>query len=64
MLPPAVASDGDPRVLFAMNLALSTAFAAVVVWGLSYLDLAAFTLRTVAGAALAVFLLTYVVVLR
>ena len=59
-----MASDGDPRVLFAMNLVLSTAFASAVVWGFSVLDLAAFTLRTVAGFALVVFALTYVVVLR
>lgn len=59
-----MASDGDPRVLFAMNLVLSAAFASVVVWGFSYLDLAAFTLRTVAGFGFIVFLLTYLIVLR
>ncbi|MFC7069947.1 hypothetical protein [Halobaculum lipolyticum] len=59
-----MASDGDPRVLLAMNLVLSTAFASVVVWGLSYLDLASFTVETVAGMALVVFLVTYLAVLR
>lgn len=59
-----MASDGDPRVLLAMNLVLSTAFASVVVWGLSYLDLVAFTVETVAGMALVVFLVTYLAVLR
>ncbi|WP_435063406.1 hypothetical protein [Halobaculum sp. EA56] len=59
-----MASDGDPRVLFAMNLVLSAAFASAVVWGLSFLDLATFDLRTVAGFGLIVFGLTYLVVLR
>ncbi|WP_277554506.1 hypothetical protein [Halobaculum limi] len=59
-----MASDGDPRVLFVMNLVLSAAFASVLVWGLSYLDLATFTLRTVAGYGLVVFVVTYVAVLR
>lgn len=59
-----MASDGDPRVLFVMNLVLSAAFASVLVWGLSYLDLTTFTLRTVAGYGLVVFVVTYVAVLR
>lgn len=59
-----MASDGDPRVLFVMNLVLSLAFASIVVWGLAYLDLTTFTLRSVAGFAIVVFALTYVAVLR
>ncbi|ELZ94342.1 hypothetical protein [Haloferax sulfurifontis] len=53
--------EGDPRVLFAMNLVLSTAFAAVVVYGLSYLDLAAFSVVNVASAALVLTAITYLV---
>jgi len=59
-----MASDGDPRVLLAMNIVLSTVFSTVVVWGLSYLDLTALTLENVAGLALVVFAATYLIVLR
>ncbi|WP_058827418.1 hypothetical protein [Haloferax sp. Q22] len=53
--------EGDPRVLFVMNLVLSTTFAAVVVYGLSYLDLAAFSVVNVASAALVLTAVTYLV---
>ena len=56
-----MASEGDPRVLWVMNVVLSSAFAAVVVWGLSYLDLAAFTLTNVATLAVLVVAVTYLV---
>lgn len=59
-----MANDGDPRVLLAMNIVLSSLFSTVVVWGLSYLDLAALTLENVAGLALVVFAATYLIVLR
>ncbi|WP_137284143.1 hypothetical protein [Halorussus salinisoli] len=55
-------SKGDPRVLLLMNLVLSAAFASLVVWGLSYLDLLAFTWPTVAVATGLVMVLTYLVV--
>lgn len=54
-------SKGDPRVLFTMNLVLSAAFASLVVWGLSFLGVLAFTWQTVAAATLALMVLTYVV---
>ncbi|MFA1609810.1 hypothetical protein [Halobellus rubicundus] len=54
-------SEGDPRVLFAMNLVLSSIFAAVVIWGLSFADIAAFTPVNVASLALVVMAVTYVV---
>ncbi|WP_101298066.1 hypothetical protein [Halegenticoccus soli] len=54
-------SKGDPRVLFAMNVALSTAFAAVVVWGLSFLGIAAFEPANVAALAAVLFVVTYFV---
>lgn len=59
-----MASDGDPRVLLAMNIVLSSIFATVVVWGLSHLDLAALTLENVSGLAVVVFAATYLMVLR
>jgi hypothetical protein len=54
-------SQGDPRVLFVMNLVLSSIFATVVVWGLSFVDVVAFTLVNVASLALVVMAATYVV---
>ena len=59
-----MASDGDIRVLLALDILLSLAFSTVVVWGLSFVDLATFTVRTVTTAALLLAALTYVLVLR
>jgi len=59
-----MASEGDPRVHFVMNLVFSSAFSAAVVWGLDLVDLGTFTLRNVALGALLVMILTYLVVLR
>ncbi|KAB1192931.1 hypothetical protein GJR96_05515 [Haloferax sp. MBLA0076] len=53
--------EGDPRVVFVMNIVLSSIFATVVVYGLSYLELMAFTFVNVATAALVLIALTYVV---
>jgi hypothetical protein len=53
--------EGDPRVVFAMNVILSSLFATVVVYGLSYVDLMAFTFVNVATAALVLISITYVV---
>ena len=55
-------SQGDPRVLFAMNLALSSVFAYAVVWGLAFIDVLAFNWRTVAFTAALLMVLTYLVV--
>jgi uncharacterized membrane protein len=54
-------SQGDPRVLFVMNLVLSSLFATVVVWGLSLAGIAAFTPVNVASLALVLMAVTYVV---
>jgi hypothetical protein len=51
-------------VLFVMNVVLSTAFAAAVVWGLSFVGLVPFTPQGVAGLALVLSLVTYLVVVR
>ena len=56
-----MASEGNPRVLFVMNLLLSSAFAAVVVWGLSFLEIAAFSFVNVATLAVLLFAATYLV---
>lgn len=59
-----MASDGDIRVLLALNLLLSAAFSTVVVWGLSFVELASFTVETVLLWTLALAVLTYLLVLR
>ncbi len=56
-----MSSKGDPRVLFVMNVVLSSVFAIVVVWGLSTIDLLSFTWVTVAEFAVILVILTYVV---
>lgn len=55
-------SKGDPRVLFLMNLVLSAAFAAFVVWGLSALGVITFGWGTVAVATVLLMVVTYLVV--
>ena len=57
-------AEGDLRVLLAMNVVLSVAFGAGVVWGLAFIDVLAVSWETVAFVAAALFALTYLVVLR
>jgi hypothetical protein len=52
---------GDPRVLIAMNVVLSTGFAATIVWGLSLLGAVEFSFVNVATGAILLFALTYAV---
>ena len=59
-----MASEGDIRVLIVLDLLLSAVFGTVVVWGLSLLGVLAFSIRTVALAALVVAAITYLAVLR
>lgn len=54
-------SEGDPRVLLAMNAVLSTLFAWTIVWGLSFLGFVEFGIINVATAAILVFAVTYLV---
>ena len=56
-----MASQGDPRVLFVMNLVLSSIFAVGIVWGLSVIGLAGFTIWNVASLALLLMAVTYLV---
>jgi hypothetical protein len=57
-------SRGDPRVVLAMNAVLSLWLGWTVVWGLDLLGVMEYGLTTVAGVSLAIFALTYVVVLQ
>ncbi len=57
-------SDGDPRVLFVMNLVFSLVLSYAVVWGLAFVGVGSFTLENVALATLALMVLTYLAVLR
>lgn len=54
-------SQGDPRVLFAMNLVLSSIFAWVVVTGLAFGDIVTFDWAMVAGMALVLVVVTHFV---
>ncbi|ADQ65882.1 hypothetical protein C499_11776 [Halogeometricum borinquense DSM 11551] len=54
-------SSGDPRVLFVMNLVLSSVFAAVVVWGLDFIGMVELTFVNVASLALVLMAVTYLV---
>lgn len=57
-------SDGDPRVLFVMNLVLSTALAFAAVSALAFLGVLEFAWSTVAAGAVALMVVTYLLVLR
>lgn len=57
-------SQGDPRVLFAMNAVLSGLFTSIVVFGLDFIGLLEFTWPTVALGTTVLMLLTWVVILR
>ncbi|QRV13946.1 hypothetical protein JMJ58_13450 [Haloterrigena salifodinae] len=60
----AAGSQGDPRVLIAMNAILSTLFAWTIVWGLSFLGAVEFGLINVATAAVVLFAITYLVTMN
>jgi hypothetical protein len=57
-------SQGDPRVLFVMNLLLSFLFCYTVVWGLDFLGEVTLTLRLVGTATVAMMMVNYLIVLR
>jgi hypothetical protein len=59
-----MATDGDVRVLVAMDLVLSAVFSTLVVWGLSFVGSLAFSWVTVGFATLLLALVTYLAVLR
>ena len=55
-------SQGDPRVLFVMNLVLSAAFGTFVIWGLSFIGMLEFNWQNVAVLTGLLMVVTYVVV--
>lgn len=57
-------SDGDPRVLFVLNLLFSAVFSYAVVWGLAFIGVGSFTWENVVLATAALMVLTYLAVLR
>ncbi|MEF8840247.1 MAG: hypothetical protein V5A62_01290 [Haloarculaceae archaeon] len=59
-----MASEGDIRVLLALDLLFSLGFASAVVWGLGFIGVAEFTATNVAVGTLVLAVLTYLVVLR
>lgn len=59
-----MASQGDPRVLFVLNLVLSGLFSLVVVSGLAFITAAEFTWGRVAVSTAALMVLTWLFVLR
>lgn len=59
-----MASDGDIRVLIALDVLLSLLFASVVLWGLDFIGEVMFTARNLAIGTLFLAVATYLVVLR
>ncbi|AUV83690.1 hypothetical protein C2R22_20260 [Salinigranum rubrum] len=57
-----MASEGDPRVLFVMNLVLSAVFGTAILWGLDFVGLATFSPTNAAVAALVLMALTGIVI--
>lgn len=55
-------SKGDPRVLFVMNLVLSSLFAVAVVWGLDFIDVLTFGWQQVGVLAALLMVVTWLVV--
>lgn len=55
----ATRSEGDPKVVFALNAVLSTAFGAFVIWGLSILGVVEYTAVNVATLAIILFSVSY-----
>ena len=59
-----MASDGDIRVLIALDVLLSLLFASVVLWGLDFIGEVMFTARNLAIGTLFLAVATYLVVLE
>jgi hypothetical protein len=57
-------SDGDPRVLFVMNLVLSSVLSFVAVSAFAFLGSLTFAWSTVAAGTVALMIVTYLLVLR
>lgn len=57
-------AEGDPRVILALNLVLSSLLAWVVVWGLSMIDIVAYGAVNVATLAAVLVGMTYLITQR
>jgi len=57
-------AEGDPRVILALNLVLSSLFAWVVVWGLSMIDIVAYGAVNVVTLAAVLVGVTYLITQR
>lgn len=57
-------AEGDPRVLWAMNLLLSMLFGWILVSSLAFVGVVEFTLETFAATVLFLMVVTWLVVLR
>jgi hypothetical protein len=54
-------SAGDPRVLIALNVTLSTMFAVTIAWGMGFVDLLEFNVVNTATIAILLFTATYAI---
>ncbi|HET7323353.1 MAG TPA: hypothetical protein VFJ06_03390 [Halococcus sp.] len=59
-----MASEGDIRVLLVMDFVLSLVFCTVVIRGLAFIDVLAFSWSTVVLATVVLAAVTYLIVLR
>lgn len=57
-------SEGDPRVLFVLNVVLSLAFSYVVVWGLDFVGAVEFSLVNLALATAVLVVATHLTVMQ
>jgi hypothetical protein len=57
-------SEGDPRVVIALNAVLSTVFAVTITGGLAYLEVVEYTLVNVATMAVVLFSVAYLATSR
>lgn len=54
-------SEGDPRVLIALNVTLSTMFAVTITWGMGFVDLLEFNVVNTATITVLLFTATYAI---
>ncbi len=59
-----MASQGDPRVLFVLNVVLSLLFSYLVVWGLDFIGAVEFTLLNLVLATGVLVVATHFTVMR
>jgi hypothetical protein len=57
-------SEGDPRVLFVLNVVLSLVFSYMVVWGLDFIGAVEFSLLNLALATAVLVLATHFTIMQ